>query len=290
MTTPSSPSSSGEPRVVIPTYAVPDCAGLDLVAELEALPASPTSAMRVLFLADDPNSSASDLGVAIGSDPSLTSRVMKVANSAYYGLSGRVPSATFAITVLGFDTVRAIAAATAAGITGDSGTLPDGFWVHAASVAVSCSLVAPRVTVRGPEAFSLGLLHDLGHALLHRGLGPLPADAPPETEDTARLAYERDRWGIDHATAASRVLAAWWFPQEFTRALGGHHMGPSTAHSNLDRALVGGEALARGAAGADLRSVEASLALVGLDARSAVPLVEKVLDETDALAASLAGL
>ena len=48
----------------------------------------------------------------------------------------------FAITVLGFDTVRAIAAATAAGITDDHGTLPDGFWSHAASVAVACSLVA----------------------------------------------------------------------------------------------------------------------------------------------------
>ena len=284
------PSSSGEPRVVIPTYAVPDCAGLDLVAELEALPANPTSAMRVLFLADDPNSSASDLGVAVGSDPSLTARVMKVANSAYYGLSGRVPSATFAITVLGFDTVRAIAAATAAGITGDSGTLPDGFWIHAASVAVSCSLVAPRVAVRGPEAFSLGLLHDLGHALLHRGLGPLPAEAPPETEDAARLIYEQERWGIDHATAVSRVLAAWWFPEEFTRALAMHHMGPAAAHANLERVMIGGEALARAAAGIDLTSLEPSLALVDLDARSAAPLTEKVRDETDALAASLAGL
>jgi len=278
------------PRVVIPTYAVPECAGLDLVAELEALPANPSSAMRVLFLAEDPNSSASDLGGAVGADPSLTARIMKVANSAYYGLSGRVSSATFAITVLGFDTVRAIAAATAAGITGDTGTLPDGFWDHAASVAVACSLVAPRVSVRGPEAFSLGLLHDLGEALLHRGLGALPADAPPEIEDAHRISYERERWGIDHATAASRVLGAWWFPEEFTRALGMHHDGPTGARSNLERALVGGEALARCADGVDPALVAPTLALVNLQPADIRLLTEKVRDEAEGLASSLASI
>jgi HD-like signal output (HDOD) protein len=278
------------PRVVVPTYCVPDCAGLDLVAELEALPANPSSAMRVLYLAEDANSSASDLGRVVGSDPSLTARIMKVANSAYYGLSGRVSSATFAVTVLGFDTVRAIAAATAAGITGDSGTLPDQFWSHAAMVAVSCSLVAPRVSVRGPEAFSLGLLHDLGEALLHRGLGPLPADAPVEAHDADRVAYERERWGIDHATAASRVLGAWWFPEEFTHAVAIHHDGPKAARSNLQKALIGGEAVARCTAGVEPDWVASTLALVGLEPSTVAPLAEQVRVEAEGLAASLGSL
>ncbi len=282
--------STGEPRAVITTFCVPDCAGLDLVAELEALPANPGSAMRVLYLAEDANSSASDLGIAVGSDPSLTARIMKVANSAYYGLSGRVSSATFAVTVLGFDTVRAIAAATAAGISGDTGTLPPEFWTHSATVAVACSLVAPRVSVRGPEAFSLGLLHDLGEALLHRGLGPLPADAPVEARDGDRIAYERGRWGIDHADAAGRVLRAWWFPEEFTRAVAAHHDGPRAARTNLQKALIGGEALARCTEGVDPASVAPALALAGLEPATVGPLAEKVRAEADALAASLANL
>jgi HD-like signal output (HDOD) protein len=278
------------PRAVIPTYGVPECAGLDLVAELEALPANPTSAMRVLSLAEDASSSASDLGAAVGVDPSLTARIMKVANSAYYGLGGRVSSATFAITVLGFDTVRAIAAATAAGITDDNGTLPDGFWSHAASVAVACSLVAPRVSVRGPEAFSLGLLHDLGAALLHRGLGPIPADAPGEVDDADRIAYERERWGIDHASATGRVLGAWWFPEEFTRAVAVHHDGPGGVHTKLQRALVGGEALARCAEGVDPTSLAPTLAVVDLAPGDARILAAKVREESAGLASSLASL
>ena len=221
------------PRAVIPTYCVPECAGLDLVAELEALPANPTSAMRILQLAADAKSSAADLGTAVGSDPSLTARIMKVANSAYYGLSGRVSSATSAVTVLGFDTVRAIAASAAAGVTDDYITLPEGFWSHSALVAVACSLVAPRLSVRGPEAFSLGLLHDLGDCLLQRGLGPLPPDAPAEDRDAERLAYERARWGVDHAAAAGRVLGAWSFPEEFTHAAAVHHDCPKSARSSL---------------------------------------------------------
>jgi HD-like signal output (HDOD) protein len=275
------------PRAVIPTYCVPECAGLDLVAELEALPANPGSAMRILQLAGDANSSATDLGAAVGSDPSLTARIMKVANSAYYGLSGRVSSATFAVTVLGFDTVRAIAAAAAAGVGEDVGTLPEHFWSHSALAAVACSLVAPRASVRGPEAFSLGLLHDLGECLLHRGLGPLPPDAPAEARDAERLTYERARWGVDHAAAASRVLGAWSFPEEFTHAIAVHHDGPKAARSNLQKVLVGGEALARCAEGSDPASLAAALALVDLHPREVGPLADRTVAEADGLAASL---
>ena len=278
------------PRVVIPTYAVPDCAGLDLVAELEALPANPTSAVRVLSLTDNPSSSAADLGAAVGADPSLTARIMRVANSAYYGLSGRVASATFAITVLGFDTVRAIAAVAASGVTGDMGTLPDGFWSHSASVAIACSLVAPRVSVRGPEAFSLGLMHDLGAALLHRGLGPIPDDAPPEDTDGSRIEYERTRWGIDHAIAGSRVLRAWWFPEEMTSAIAVHHGGPRSAQTDFDRVLIGGEALARVAAGTPAPLVAGALGLIHVGASEVRALAQRVNDETAALEASLASM
>ena len=81
-----------------------------LIRQLERLPTNPTAAVRVLWLADDPNSSSEDLADAVGTDPALTTRIMHMANSAYYGLSGRVPSSAFAITVLGFSAVRTLAA------------------------------------------------------------------------------------------------------------------------------------------------------------------------------------
>ena len=82
-----------------------------LIEELERLPAQPSIAMRVVWIADDPGSSAKDLAGVIAADPSLTARVLKLANSAYYGLSGRVANVGFAVTVIGFPTVRAMATA-----------------------------------------------------------------------------------------------------------------------------------------------------------------------------------
>src|SRR5205823_11831074 len=78
------------------------------------------------------------------------------------------PSGAFAITVLGFSAVRTLAAAAAAGALDQESTVPSGFWSHAAATAVGASLVADRVGARSTEAFSLGLLHDLGRALLYR--------------------------------------------------------------------------------------------------------------------------
>src|SRR3954454_19569323 len=103
----------------------------DLVRELERLPTDSTAAVRVLLIADDASSSADDLGAVVAADPALTTRVMRMANSAFYGLSGRVRSCAFAVTVLGFSTVRSVAAATAAGALEEDVTLPPGFWLHA---------------------------------------------------------------------------------------------------------------------------------------------------------------
>jgi putative nucleotidyltransferase with HDIG domain len=172
---------------------------------------------------------------------------MRMANSAYYGLSGRVRSAAFAVTVLGFSTVRSLAAAMAAGALEDGVTLPPGFWLHSSTVATAAAVVAPRVGARHAEAFSLGLLHDLGRFILHRADtdGYLALSAEVDHEDAELVRAERQTYGIDHPEAASRVLKAWHFPDDVVDSLANHHEPPSRIKTALSRALVAGEALAR---------------------------------------------
>jgi putative nucleotidyltransferase with HDIG domain len=212
----------------------------ELVTSFEAMPAHAPVALRVLWLADDPASDAKGLGAAVSTDPTLTTRVMRLANSAYYGLSGKVTNAAFAVTVLGFSTVRSLAAAAAAGIDEDART-PDGFWDHAALTAAAAALMAGRTGAPRHDAFSLGLLHDLGRALLWR-LDPVNDDEVGAAVDHATL--ERGRYGIDHAEAAARVLTAWRFPQPVTDAIAHHHQ-PARASSPLERALQGALAVVR---------------------------------------------
>ncbi len=200
-----------------------------LMEELERLPSQPSIAMRVMAIADNPGSSARDLAAVIQVDIALTARVLRLANSAYYGLSGRVGSVAFAITVLGFPTVRALAAAAAAGLFHEGERVtPTGFWEHSLHVATGCSMLADRAGLRASDAFSLGLLHDLGSALLFRSNSVAfdQAVIVARRTGTPLSVVERDEFGMDHTQLAGRVFAAWGFPQNLVDAVASHH-GPA---------------------------------------------------------------
>lgn len=201
-----------------------------LIEELERLPAQPSVAVRTVWVADQPNSSAKDLAAALTADPSLTARVLRLANSAYYGLSRRVADVAFAVTVVGFPTVRAMAAVHASGLfePGEH-TVPDWYWEHSIATATVCSVLAPRAGVRPNQAFPLGLLHDLGSALLFRA-DPQRFDAVQAEAGNGRSlrAAEKAAFGMAHDEAAARVFTAWRFPETFIDAVADHHAHPAT--------------------------------------------------------------
>ena len=216
-----------------------------LIEELEQLPPSRAAALRVVQVVDDPDTSAADVSKAAGADPALTARILRVANSAYYGLSGRVGTPAFAVTVVGFQTVRSLAAVAAAGLAGDE-DLPAGFWERASSVASACSLLARRVGTPAPEAFCAGLLYDLGTALLYRhdrtmydGLAAEAAGGPVSLPELQRRTY-----GATAATLCADVLEGWRFPEDLCIAIRHQDDDPATARDPLVRTLQAGMTMA----------------------------------------------
>lgn len=189
---------------------------------VDMLTARSGAAAHVLAVADDPNSSSVDLARAIGTDPALTSRTLALANSAYYGLSRRVATTEFAVAVVGFTTVRALALTLAAGLDG-ADAVPDGFWEQATTAATAASLVGPMLGAPSADAFCVGLLHTLGTALLHK-VAPPAALCLPDPPDCA--AFERaeiETYGIGHADLAARALASWHFPAPMCAVIAEHH-------------------------------------------------------------------
>ena len=187
-----------------------------------SVPTRPDAAGLVLAVADDPRSGAQDLARAISCDPALTSRTLALANSAYYGLSGRVGTTTFAVSVVGFDTVRALALTLAAGLDRPD-AVPAGFWQQAATAAAAASVCAPMFAASAPDAFVAGLLHTIGAALLHQRR-PLPALCLPFAADGAALVRrERELYGTTHAELADRTLREWHFPDPLCELIAGHH-------------------------------------------------------------------
>jgi putative nucleotidyltransferase with HDIG domain len=266
-----------------------------LLRRLEELPAHPNVAIRVVLESNDPSSSATRLGRLIEIDPALTSHVMRLANSAFYGLSTRVGSAARAVTVLGFSMVRSMAAGIATGVLdAASGGLPAGYWEHSVGTAVAASLLAPRVGCSGADAFSMGLLHDIGTALLYR-LDPEAYEMAANraiTGATPLIQAEHDAFGISHDVAAGRVFAAWNFPPELVRAIGGHHHPPALRPSPLARLLAAAEELAHWLPDAPRHEPYPAGALeaIGVTHDELALLFDQVVSRTGDVAASVAPL
>jgi putative nucleotidyltransferase with HDIG domain len=219
----------------------------ELTETLLRLPAQPVAAMRVLKLVEDPNASAAELARLIETDPALSARVIRLANSPYYGLARRVSSASRAVVLLGFSTVRALAVSAACSLLVEEGRLgPRGYWPHSVATAAAASVVARYL--RGPvsEAFSAGLLHDLGAALLYRQDPGLYALVTREAGDdgTGLLEAEERHFGTSHPHAAAAVMAEWRFPEEFVLAVSSHHDDPHALPMGLPRIVVAGDAVA----------------------------------------------
>jgi putative nucleotidyltransferase with HDIG domain len=266
-----------------------------LIEELERLPAQPSVAVRTVWVADQPQSSSKDLAAALTADPSLTARVLRLANSAYYGLSRRVADVAFAVTVVGFPTVRAMAAVHASGLfePGEH-TVPDGYWEHSVATASVCSVLAPRAGVRANQAFPLGLLHDLGSALLFRA-DPERFEAVQAEARSGRplRSVEKAVYGMPHDEAAARVFSAWRFPETFIEAVADHHAHPATLSEPHSLLLVAAESVAARLVncdsgghprtpglGAELEHGQnAGLRALGLDVTDALAIARQVEDD-----------
>lgn len=255
--------------------------------ELERVPAHRGAALRVVQLVDDPDAGAPDVAQAVSLDPALTARLLQVANSAYFGLSGRVRTPAFAVTVVGFQTVRALSALAAAGVSKDD-VLPTGFWTRSAGAAAGASLLAARVGAAAPDAFCAGMLHDLGSVLLWRRDPDLyelvtrrvEAGEPP-------LALEQEHFGGTHATVCAEVLGAWSVPSDLCAAIARHHDEPATTASPLRRALQGGIALGALLDGDRSPRHRKALEVIGVGSAELTALMSQVQEARGLLAAVL---
>jgi HD-like signal output (HDOD) protein len=256
----------------------------DIAVELEQVPANRSAALRVVQMVDDPNVGSSDVAASVSIDPALTARILQVANSAYYGMSGRIRTTAFGVTVVGFQTVRSLAAIAAAGVSGND-ALPKGFWTRCAAAATGGSLMAARAGASAPDAFCVGMLHDLGTVLLWKRdpavYEALPADRPITMAEV-------EVYGVEHASLCAQVLSAWCVPEDICAAIGRHHQPPSDAAAPLRKALQAGIALGQLASGDRDPVYREALRVIGVTDRELPDLVSQVEGATRQLAAVLA--
>ena len=184
-----------------------------ILASIDCMAAQRPVAAQIVSVANSDDTSAKALSRILATDVALASRVMKLANSAYFGMRGRVTSLQFAVTVVGFTTVRTMATVALTDLD-DESRLPEDFWTVTTSLALAASGFAPRFGERPQDALCIGLLAQMGAALLHHndreGYRDLMAENPTVAE---RRRAEVRRYGISAVRLTSVALEMWGFPQ-----------------------------------------------------------------------------
>jgi HD-like signal output (HDOD) protein len=219
-----------------------------LIEELRRLPLRPSSVTRVLAVLEDPGSSAAAVAHAVSPDVGLCVRILHLANSPYFGASGRVGSLERAVVTLGHSVVRSLAITTAAGLTGASARVPAGFWAHSGATGVAASRLAPRFGLSSSDTLCAGLLHDLGSALAFQH-DPKYYEELLHAPSATVLEQEHCRFGADHAELGGIALAAWHLPAGIVDAITQHHGGFHPDTGPLTQAVVAAEALVHVAMG-----------------------------------------
>lgn len=210
-----------------------DIAIRKIEAYIQKMPSLPTTVSKVLDVCNNPKTSPGDLNQVISLDPVLVGRVLKLINSAYYGLGQQVTSLVRAIIMLGINTVKNLALSTAVlrNLTSkkDFQALDmEGFWRHSLCVGVAAKVLARKRNVDSKlldEYFTAGLLHDIGKIPLNAVLSQeyVQAIADSDRRQVSLHHAETQALGIDHAAAGTMIVKAWKLGGAIGDAVAWHH-------------------------------------------------------------------
>jgi len=197
-------------------------------ASLKKVPPFPPVAVKLLSLLSNPAVDTNEVADLIGSDATFTARLLQRVNSAEFGFASDITSVRRAIALLGLDTTRQVTLAHATTAYAQGGLKTDGMrrcWQHTVATAVLADEIATSCGAFMNEAFTAGIMHDIGR------LGLLVA-YPQEYEGVIRRASERsldvldfeaEVFGAHHAEAGRMLAETWGLPSEILSIAGRHH-------------------------------------------------------------------
>ncbi len=202
-----------------------------LVERVGTLPHLPDTLLRLVTVVSDPDCSLDQIVEAIRYDQSLTAEVLRLCNSAYYGLARTIESVDSAICLLGtvrvFQLIMAAHARALFGPAQEGYGLPAGaLWLHSVGVAVASQLLARRVQLAQTGlVFTAGLLHDCGKVVLNEFVSREYAEIVQRVSTQRRTFAEAERevLGFTHAEVGARLAEVWSLPERLVACIRYHH-------------------------------------------------------------------
>lgn len=202
------------------------------IQEISHIATLPEVTLKIIQLVEDPDSTAQDLNRIISNDPALGARILKVVNSAFYGLPGQIGSINRAIVLLGLNAVKNIAIAASLAKLFRGGRISPNFdardlWTHAIACGTATRLLAKDVGLGLPdEAFLAGLIHNIGILVEIQARRPKFLEALARMEQEPNLTLRQAETltlGANHEQFGAALCKSWKFPNSFACVTGFHH-------------------------------------------------------------------
>ncbi len=202
-----------------------------ILRKSEDLPPMPQIVIKAREVMENPNAGIKDLVKLFEKDQSIVTKVLRLGNSAYYGVSGKISTVKHAAVLLGQKTLSEVI--TMAGISNLMGKELQGYgfdsgdlWRHSLAVGFGAKFLADKAKPHlSNDAFVAGLIHDAGKIVLDEYV--LERKDEVETfmaaEEHTFLDAEKNLLGVDHAEIAANICKKWIIPDAITQAIRWHH-------------------------------------------------------------------
>ncbi len=206
---------------------------------LRLVPPFPSVATRILHLVNREDVSTQEIGALIKLDPSFTAEVLRLANSALFGVSRQVSNLSHAVVLMGLDRVKALATFVALNKMVRSAVKVEALrkcWKHSLVTAMLSDGAAMSLGFAQDSAYTAGLLHNLGTLGMMSAYPDEYARMLEVSNDFGfdLLKTERDLFEIDHCAAGAYLAQDWDFPDEIAAVLATHHDPPVPGERSLD--------------------------------------------------------
>lgn len=217
-----------------------------IIDKIGDLPTLPTVAARITAEMRSESLTAKALAKIMAEDSALTAKVLRLANSAFYGMAKQITSVEKAVTVLGFNTVKNLAMAISVYAFFEQGrkTLIDtiGLWHHSLGCAVTCQRLVGKTNKKlGEEAFLFGIIHDIGITVfINHQLSEMEQVLRLVRQNGVTLSdAETEVFGVTHQQIGAMLLKEWQFPDNIIAGVRLHHeIPPETSKLAADDAQL----------------------------------------------------
>ena len=211
----------------------------EVMATVKSLPGMPGTATKLLSLLDKPDTNISRIENILQYDPGLTANVLKLTNSAYFGLPSKIASVKQAVVLIGSKRlIQLVLASCVRGVMNEAiegyDLSPGELWRHSIAVSVAAETLVKELNIPAADViFTAALLHDIGKL----AMGNFVKEDLKKIEETASQdipfeVAEQFILGIDHAEVGAMILENWSFPPEIVNAVRWHHAPDAGEETN----------------------------------------------------------